>query len=559
MRIRRVRGALAIGLAWLALPIAAVGQTPAGNAPPAGPPGRGSAATPDVAAAPRDDYYSVYSDAFYNPKSIQPEQYADPTLVDQLFQAKSHARFFAGSEALWYNRTNSANRVLVTTSNDIFPFIPGPAGTPEQVNPGFFAPGGAASAATFYPINSSRNPNDPNLNRIYDENGVSRGNIPGLLTPGGIRMSTNDFDFGTQPGVRTRFGIQFAGGNSIEVNYFVLNQFKAAPLIDDVSGSAFLTRLIIPGANEPVYQFQRMGFLNSFFVTNDSRFQGEQRLPPINNPANEVPPVVSANNANVPREPTINDNIPLSGPQAGAAPLWRDGELAIATYSFNIQGGELAYRHGIFQYALPDAGLSMILGVRYVAFDDRLGFFFADTTLNRQARNPFVVVPNSDPTLSAFNTTSQTVAQVSAVYQNVLYNRLVGPEFGLSSRLPFWEYFELDLTGKGSWAANFMGRKSSIIRGDGQVLYDYYKDRAATSGIIEGRVGVNFVPIDNIRIMGGWECMWLIDVATASSTLNYNNESIRPTLNNTLNQYRKPSGIDSVLFFGWFAGVDVTF
>ena len=128
-------------------------------------------------------------------------------------------------------------------------------------------------------------------------------------------------------------------------------------------------------------------------------------------------------------------------------------------------------------------------------------------------------------------------------------NDLVGPQIGLEARRSFCEgLFEFELLGKGGYFANFIGNRVTLQRGDTILGLDYEKNEMLGSGVFEGRLGMNFVPYPGIRLMGGWEYLWLIGVGTATGNLNFD-----------LDRQVRPNNKDSVLFHGWYGGLEVTF
>lgn len=581
---------LSTGKRGLCLAIVATASLAAAQEPatlpgaPTLPPGSPTSfSEPAVVAPERTDVYSVYSDAFYNPQSVaqcdpheEMGRYQSSSFMSKLFAPGRHIRFYAGADAVWYNRSKPTNIVLTTTTPDIFPLLntaqtdPGTT-LPQRLNPMFLS--AINDPLTFYPITSSRDPNDPNLNRVFVEDPSvplgyrSIGNVPEFLISGENRMGTQDFNFGTQPGVRSRIGMILPDGSSIEFNYLWVNKFTAPNLIDDVSGSSFFTHII--GTEPPVYAFQRFGYLNSPFYTTDPRFQGEQvRVISVfapNNPANEIPavPAPPATTISVPREPTNQDAPPPTGTGPIRAPsdaghnvpnvtpglLFRDGELAIAKYNYSFNGADFFYKRELSYFSRRNWMINLIAGGRYIYTNENFTFFFADTTLDRAARNPDFA-PNSptDPRGPGFYPKSQPVSEVVATYGNAMQNRMFGPELGINTRVPVLWYFDFEMTGKGSFLGNFMERTTSLIRGDGATLFNYSKERFATSGALEGQFGLNFHPFNNVIIRGGWECIWLLNVGTAVGTIDFN-----------LANERRPVGRESLLWHGWFAGAEISF
>jgi hypothetical protein len=129
---------------------------------------------------------------------------------------------------------------------------------------------------------------------------------------------------------------------------------------------------------------------------------------------------------------------------------------------------------------------------------------------------------------------------------------MIGPEIGLDAKLPMLGILELDMMGKAGFMFNFLSRTQSVIRGDGLSLYDpevvVTKSAQSTSGLIEGRFGLNLYVLPNLKIRSGVEFLWLINVGMVLSNLDANLTSVN-----------RPSNNSSTLFGGYFIGAEATF
>lgn len=572
-------------------------------------------------SAPRTDAYSVYTDAFYNPQSIAGPQDCAPTesgtMIDKLFRGPRHFKIYFSNDVLYWDRTRAPNKVLERTSPNIFDTLTiinrtSPAGDPANLNPLLLSitprrneflegvrldaenNGDPLSGLEFgvFPLppgglNRPPTINDPNQTAIFDANGNYISPIQETLIPLDVRMQTNDFSWSNRMGFRPTIGIELESGSRIEFTYFFTRDFKARTLIDDVSGAAFAFNRISDDTPPFDNFFQRMGYLSAPFYTLNPFFGGERRrqvgadpsLVP-HNPFLEVPAAIPSvgNNAgaafantsrDVPREPTVNDpgtTNGLDGPEQNpqASLLWQDGELAIANYSFDLQGAELAYKRPIFRFLQKNWELTLITSVRYFALDEKFSFFFADIAgfdtppVARTPTDPVVPrspfdrrLANNNPAIDPFGFVTSRAQPSNETYATVnrgIANDMIGPELGLDAKLPFFYYFDLDLMGKWGFLANFLENHNSVVRGDGLVLYDYRKNITSTSGAFEGKLGVNFHPHPNVTIRGGWEWLWLCNIGTAIGQIDYN-----------LDQERRPSNKDNVLFHGWYGGIEIVF
>jgi hypothetical protein len=526
-------------------------------------------------SAPRKDVYSVYTDAFYDPKALaRPVAESDPARPWRLGPA---FRVYAGADVIHYYRTEPTNKVLVRTTNNLFDTDPITDVTPNpnqlSATPGTPLFPDAFSGA-LSPTQRPGNVNEPGL----------RLNVPAnvRLFPNEILQQTDDFDFGGREGYRPKIGIELPSGSRIEFRYFYVRDFNASPLIQDARNAAFFTRFI---SDDAFFSFQRFGYLNAPFLLpveldamdlpTDLRFLGEQRRnSPIgglipHNPGNENPspidplfsglfgagpiPGTDVFSDDVPREPTNTDPfvLGLTDNRYFLSLLFTDGELAIARYSFDIQGGDLTYSRPIRRFEGRAWDLRLLLSVRYLALDEAFDFFFADTVFDRAQVNDPLLVPLPTPPGGGplvVLQQPQRVEETQATYVAEIDNDIVGPQIGLDARLPFLSVFEFDLVGKAGFMANFLQNHSRFYRPDGVTLFDFRKNETGTSGVIEGSLGVNFHPHRNVVIRGGWEFMWLINVGTAIGNISFE-----------LDQRPRPKNDDSVLFHGWFAGAEVIF
>ncbi|MGL4462911.1 MAG: hypothetical protein ACRC1K_12245, partial [Planctomycetia bacterium] len=556
--------------------------------------GQADEPTAGLPIAPRQDLYTTFTESYLHPETCAPADQA-PAQQESLWNLRSGIRPYVGTDYLNWRRSKPGNKELVRTSPNIFPPNPVAGVAPLVVAPLL---GGVES---FFPASTTQDPNDPGL----------RINVPvnTRLNANETLMQTDDFNMGTSSGLRFTVGALLPNGDRIEGSYFYVQDFESELLTDLTppgndpleTGPAFFTRVLTSGNTlgtgaPPRFAYQRMGYLNSPFTTTDPRFSGEQRrqlngtlannaivnavlfphYPGNENPVIPGPDVITSpapagyDSRAVPREPTVND--PLG--QGLSSLLWTDGELALASYSFDVQGGEVLYKRRIFEHYSKNWELTFLGGMRYVGMDEGFDFLFADTTYDRAlaSRQTSLRTPPSfdprDPNNALVEATrvpppggpiqntggtaaqgfAQTAEEVRATYQVSVDNDIIGPELGLDARLPFLHCFELSLMGKGTYGINFLTTQSSVVRGDGLTLFNYENSGHAGSGIFEGHVGLNCYPHPRIRLHGGWEWMWLSNVANGIDQINFN-----------LQKRPRPNSKHGILFDGWYTGCEITF
>lgn len=554
-----------------------------GSAEPQGfGPGAESPAGPAQICAPRNDLYTNYSEAFMNPNAAcAPTNTAGA--MGQFLSGPRYYKWIFSYEQVLFTRSNPGNKVLVTTSPDIFDQSPG-------VGPVL---NGDPNGSTLYGYPVLNQPISGGIIQVYNPNtpGVGQVFLPGenpnlnfettfnnpqrptpLLIANQMMMQTDDFDFKNTWGQRPKIGIEFQDESRLTFSWFNSGTQRPDNLVLDVSGTAFATRVISSQTSPFIFEYQRFGYLNSPFVTSNPLFGGERRRQIGDDPSQvpqspfvEGPPVLAGGDfvptsSDVPREPTVNDPSTLDGPEDVNSPslLWRDGEVAIAQYTSQLIGSELLFEKSLFEWFSSPWKIWALGGVRYLGLNESFVFTFADIAptgnigpTGYKAFSPFdrFAANNVGATPDTINYKAQPSIQTVAITSFRTYNNIVAPELGIRCVRPFcMDLFEFDLAGKGLWGGNWATRKASLVRGDGLVGVDRKTSSFATSGAFECQLGLNFVPHPNIRIRGGWEAMYLMGIASATGNVNFN-----------LDQVNRPNFHDQVLFTGWYFGGEVTY
>jgi hypothetical protein len=544
------------GASLAALVLASAGFAQAPDGLPTGPP-----APMSPVAAPRNDLFSTYTDAFMNPDCVSSANCETGGAMGGLFHGPRHYRVFFGYDQLRWGRTDAGNVVLTRTSANIF------NGAFLNADP---------DTRDLYPIRlidglfSETGPNTPGNARVYFPNGSFQEGLGETVIPNQIRTQTDDFDMGREWGYRPKVGLEFEDGSRLMFSYFKLNDYMGQ-ISDDVSGAALRT-LVISSDDPAIFQFQRFGYLNTDFQTGLPAFGGERRRqfeptpsPFPHNPLNENPSVVPVlidppdtffipTSLDVPREPTVNDWFALDDPavenQVFPSGLFFDGEVMVANYAYDIQGADLVFEKFLNEWTWSSWNLFGIVGVKYLAMDEAFTLLFADIApfgdlggFGVQARSPW------DRALAnGFIPGAQPSNETVAITNVSVDNDIIGPSLGLRAVRPFCGVFEVDLMGKGSWGLNFLQRDSYLLRGDGLVGFVRSRNETLTSGVVEWQLGMNFVPHRCVKLRAGWEALWLINVGTAISNISFN-----------LDRNVRPNARDSVLWHGWYFGGEFSF
>lgn len=574
-------GSMSKASAWLAV-LTLAGVSVSQEPEPIGYPGSMDCPDSRGAAAPRQDLYSTYTDAFVNPNAALMQNCDSQTAgeVNRLFKGPRYYKWIVAYDQIRWGRTKAGNEILTTTSTNIFdpptfnadpdqkdlygnPLnIPlPPSGLITVLNPNL--PGVGIFVQPGQNPNSPFAPFDPFPNQRITE----------VLSPSQVRTQTDNFDHGREYGYRPKIGLEFEDGSRLTFSYYWLEDYQAR-ISEDVSGASFFTT-VISGGDDPLRgQYQRFGYISSPFNTGNPDFGGERRRqigddPSFSphDPARESPPVLPeidlpTTSRDVPREPTVNDFYALdalNGPEnvnIGQSALWFDGEFMVADYDYNVFGAELIFEKYLSEWTKWNWKLWGIGGVKYVAMDEGFTFTFADIAppgeignTGLSARSPFDRFAANNPLLPLVTQErAQPSIETVAITNVSVDNDIIGPCLGIHAVRPFAGFLEVDLVGRGTWGANFMQRDSYLIRGDGIPGFRRSKNSALSSGILECQLGINIVPWNGCKLRAGWEAMYLTSVGTAISNINYN-----------LDVDSRPSNRDHVLWHGWYFGADVSF
>jgi hypothetical protein len=99
-------------------------------------------------------------------------------------------------------------------------------------------------------------------------------------------------------------------------------------------------------------------------------------------------------------------------------------------------------------------------------------------------------------------------------------NRLVGGQFGIDWEHPLWRWLAFGFNAKGAWGANFLDSQVAMDRGDG---LHRFRSRSKTQfgQVYEAGLFLDWYPCDRARVRGGYNVLWVVDVAEAVSQVNF--------------------------------------
>ncbi|MCS7166466.1 MAG: hypothetical protein RMI91_00805 [Gemmatales bacterium] len=144
------------------------------------------------------------------------------------------------------------------------------------------------------------------------------------------------------------------------------------------------------------------------------------------------------------------------------------------------------------------AGFDYMVGVRYVDLQERYAFTVEDNSIQ--------VAPNPAET---------------ATYSTRTHNHLIGGSLGWGARTPILEWLGFSWFLRGSWFANRADIEVELLRHDGLVGTRGSSSTWRFSHMYEINVACELYLGDFCRIKGGYNVLWLLDVAEAANQVSY--------------------------------------
>lgn len=179
---------------------------------------------------------------------------------------------------------------------------------------------------------------------------------------------------------------------------------------------------------------------------------------------------------------------------SGTHGLFQLADVVSTSFSSTLANAELNYRYWPAGYA----GLDMILGVRYIDQKEALQIGVQEDGLTMAA------------------------PLATAVYTAFAHNHIVAPQVGAEYTLAPCRWFAVSLVAKGAFGPNFVNTYTSLARGDGYQGFNGHRDVTVFSQVYSGMVSLDFAPTDRMRFRVGYNLLWLVGIATAGDTTDYN-------------------------------------
>jgi hypothetical protein len=184
--------------------------------------------------------------------------------------------------------------------------------------------------------------------------------------------------------------------------------------------------------------------------------------------------------------------------------LWSQADVVRATLQDKLGSAEANLRYR----AAGDAGcgIDFLIGIRYVDLLERFGIFTGDDDLTPAS---FDIFGNPDP-------------RVQALYLAETHNRILAGQLGLDAHFMYGNCLMFGIWGKGAWGVNFLETDISLIRGDQFVGFSTQRNQTIFSQLYELNAYLEFAFCENIHIRGGYNALWLVDVAEAHKQVDFN-------------------------------------
>jgi hypothetical protein len=180
--------------------------------------------------------------------------------------------------------------------------------------------------------------------------------------------------------------------------------------------------------------------------------------------------------------------------------MWLQDDIVRISLKESLASGEASFRWWLGD----DSNFSWSIGPRFLQVYERFGYYVGDddlTVLN--------VIGQPDPTRQA-------------TYTSTANNRIVAAQLGLEWNKPICSWMAFTLCAKGAWGLNFVEIDTLLQRGDGFVGFNQQHNNTVFSHLYEVGVFFDFALLERVRLRAGYDMLWALRVAEASSQVNFN-------------------------------------
>jgi hypothetical protein len=179
--------------------------------------------------------------------------------------------------------------------------------------------------------------------------------------------------------------------------------------------------------------------------------------------------------------------------------LWLQADRVRTTLGTTLASGELNLRYIDKAFA----GVEPLIGVRYLNVQEDLSIYTGD---DDQA---FLDINgHPDPTRQATYT----------IHTN---NNIVAGQLGLELQYPVCCWLCLGGFAKGAWGWDLFQKTTTLTRGDGFLGFDERTHHDQFAHVYELGCYLDFYILEQLRLRGGYNVMWVVNVPEAISQVNF--------------------------------------
>ncbi len=191
--------------------------------------------------------------------------------------------------------------------------------------------------------------------------------------------------------------------------------------------------------------------------------------------------------------------------------LWLQSDRVASTFQSSLFNDELNYR----TWNVGISGLEFIAGVRYLDEREKLALFTSDDDLTLQSNN-------RPPDLKR-----------NATYSVLARNHILAPQVGLDYNAPLWRFLSWGFDGKAGAGPNWSNTNILLQRGDGFVGFNNHHNHVGVSQVYQAGFYLDFHILERLRLRGGYQALWLVDVTTSQDQVDFNLANHAGTQNHT--------------------------
>ncbi len=184
--------------------------------------------------------------------------------------------------------------------------------------------------------------------------------------------------------------------------------------------------------------------------------------------------------------------------------LWSQADVVRASLQSQLGSAEANFRYR--PAGGKGSGIDLLVGLRYLDYFERFGLYTGD----------------DDLTASTFNIFGAPDQRVQALYQASVHNHILAAQLGFDAQWQCHPNFTFGWAMKGAWGTNFLETDIRLVRGDGFVGINTKRNQEVFSMLYESNFYLDVAIGDRVHLRGGYNLLWLVDIAQAEKQLDFN-------------------------------------